>query len=158
MTELRVEYTRLFLGVGDETVHLVESAYMKKESLQFEEPSEDVKAAYKSLDLEKDKGFYEPEDHVAFEFDFMARMCYWTAIALSKSDIENAIAYLALQKEFLRDHIMRWIPELCKRLKSKAKSDFYRSLAYLTNGFVEMDNEMPNHLSAALKLRLTKGR
>ena len=155
LTELRVEFTNLFLGVGDDTVHLVESAYLGRKSMQYEKPAEDLLAAYDSVGFKKDSEFFEPEDHFALEFEFMARLCNWCAQELSKGDVENAIAYLSLQKEFLRDHIARWVPKLCEHLKRKAKSNFYNSLAYLTDGLVEMDEEMPVHLITILKMQLT---
>ena len=156
LTELRVEFTNLFLGVGDETVHLVESAYLGRKNMQYEKPAEDLLAAYESVGFKKDDEFFEPEDHFALEFEFMARLCNWCAQELSKNDVEDAIAYLSLQKEFLRDHIARWVPKLCEHLKRKAKSNFYRSLAYLTNGLVEMDEEVPVHLITILKEKLSK--
>ena len=157
MTELRVEFTNLFIGVGDHAVHLVESAYLGERNSKYEKPAQDVQAAYQSVAFKKDAEFCEPEDHFVLEFEFMARMCDWTAQALRNNDVENAIAYLSLQKEFLRDHIVRWVPRLCERLKRKAKSDFYSSLAYLTNGFIQMDYEMPDHLTAILRSKLSEG-
>ena len=156
MTELRVEFTNLFLGIGDDTVHLVESAYLGRKSMQYEKPAEDLLPAYESVGFKKDKEFFEPEDHLALEFEFMARLCNWCAQELGKSDVENAIAYLSLQKEFLRDHIARWVPKLCEHLRRRAKSNFYSSLAYLTNGLIEMDEEMPVHLIMILKEQLSK--
>jgi putative dimethyl sulfoxide reductase chaperone len=156
MTELRVEFTNLFLGVGDDTVHLVESAYLNRKRMRYEKPAEDLRAAYESVGFKKDGEFFEPEDHFALEFEFMARLCNWTADELVKDDVENAIAYLSLQKEFLGDHVSRWVPKLCDHLKRKARSDFYSCLAYLTNGLVEMDEEMPVQLIMMLKEKLAK--
>jgi TorA maturation chaperone TorD len=87
----------------------------------------------------------------------MASPCDWTAQSLHKNDFASAIACLSLQKEFLRDHILRWVPQLCERLKQKTKSDFYGSLIYLTRGFVEMDCGMPDCLTAALRSNLSRG-
>jgi len=83
-------------------------------------------------------------------------LCNWTAQELVKDDVEDAIAYLSLQKEFLGYHVVKWVPKLCEHLKRKAKSNFYRSLAYLTNGLVEMDDKVPVHLITILKEKLSK--
>jgi TorA maturation chaperone TorD len=155
ITELRLEFTNLFVAVSDNAVHLVESAYLNHNP-RYDKPAQDVQAAYQSLGFKKDSEFFEPEDHLVLEFELMARMCDWTAQALRAKDVGNATAYLSLQKEFLRDHIARWIPELCEDLKRKAKSDFYSSLAYLTKGFVQMDCRIPDHLTAMLKSGLSK--
>ena len=151
LTDLAVEYASLFLGVGINPVHLVESVYLGKDHLLFEESYHQVLEAYRSLGFEKEKGFTEPDDHVAVEFEFMANLCRWTTKTLEKGDLGNAVAYLNLQKEFLTDHIMKWVPDLCHKLKSGATSDLYKAMAYLTNGFIELDNEMPDHLTTILK-------
>lgn len=151
LTDLAAEYASLFLGVGETPVFLVESVYLGKEHLLYEEPYHEVLAAYRSLGFEKEKTFTEPEDHVAVEFEFMANLCTWTLRSLEGGDVGNAIAYLGLQKEFLGDHITRWVPALCKKLGDTATSSFYKALAHLTNGFLTMDNEIPDHLIETLR-------
>lgn len=151
LTDLAVEYANLFLGVGVNPVHLVESVYLGKDHLLFEEPYHQVLEAYRSLGFEKEKGFTEPDDHVAIEFEFMANLCRWTTKTLEKRDVSNAIAYLNLQREFLTDHVMKWVPDLCAKLKGAATSSLYRAAAHLTNGFITLDTEIPNHLTALLK-------
>jgi TorA maturation chaperone TorD len=151
LTDLAVEYASLFLGVGTNPVHLVESVYLGKDHLLFEQPYHDVLAAYRSLGFEKEKNFPEPEDHVSVEFDFMAKLCGWTSQTLDKKDVNNAIAYLNLQKEFLTEHILKWVPELCKKLGSTATANFYKALAHLTLGFVTIDTEIPDHITDMLK-------
>jgi anaerobic sulfite reductase subunit A len=156
ITDLKVEYTNLFLGIGEDTVHLVESSYLDKGRLRYEEPRQNARDAYQSLGFRKDSWFLEPEDHLALELEFMAMMCNWTAVTIGKKDFANAIAYLTLQKEFLRDRIMGWIPAMCKRLKRKARSDYYKSLAYLTDGFVTLDYGLPDLITATLKSKVLR--
>jgi TorA maturation chaperone TorD len=151
LTDLAAEYATLFLGVGEKPVHLIESVHLGKDHLLYEEPYHEIMDAYKSLGFEKEKNFREPEDHVGVEFDFMAALCRWTSRTLQDKDIKNSIAYLNLQKEFLRDHIMRWVPRMCQQLQDTATSDFYKSLAQLTSGFIELDNNVPDHLTEILK-------
>jgi TorA maturation chaperone TorD len=153
IAEMRVEFATLFMGIGADTVHLVESAYYEEKHLRYEKPIHDVQAAYLSLGFTKDADFSEPDDHCAIEFEFMATMCRWTAQLISGNEIENALAYLTLQKEFIRDHVGRWVPELCERLRHRAKSDFYRSIAHLTSGFVAVEDQMLSYLIVVLKDR-----
>jgi TorA maturation chaperone TorD len=151
LTDLAVEYARLFLGMGDKHVYLSESVYVGKDHLLYGEPFHEVIQAYKSLGFEKEKDFREPEDHVAVEFEFMARLCQWTAQTLKKQDVENTLTYLSLQKEFLTDHIMRWVPELCKSLDGAAPKGFYKALGHLTLGFITIDNQIPDHMTETLR-------
>ena len=62
ITDLKVEYTSLFLGIGEDTVHLVESAYLDKGRLRYEKPRQDAQDAYQSLGFRKESWFLEPED------------------------------------------------------------------------------------------------
>jgi anaerobic sulfite reductase subunit A len=151
LQDLAVEYASLFLGVGVKHVYLVESVYLGKDHLLYEEPFHAVLEAYRSLGFEKAKDFAEPEDHVAVEFDFMANLCRWTAQTLEKRDVQNALAYLNLQKEFLTDHISKWVPDLCRKLDDAASTGFYKALANLTLGFISVEKEMPDHMIGILK-------
>ena len=151
LTELAAEYASLFLGMGPKPVHLVESVHLSKDHLLYQQPFHEIIQAYKSLGYEKEKGFQEPEDHVAVEFDFMAKLCRWTAKTLDDGEIDKAIAYVNLQKEFLRDHLNLWVPKLCQELEKAAASTLYKGLAHLTKGFVAMDDEIPDHLTETLK-------
>ncbi len=151
LTDLAAEYARLFLGMGSKTVYLVESVYLGKDHLLYEKPYHEIIEAYKSLGYEKEKDFKEPEDHIAVEFDFMANLCRWTAQTLEKGEIENTLGYLNLQNEFLKDHITKWVPQLCQDLENAATSPLYKALAKLTKGFITLDNEIPDHLTETLK-------
>jgi putative dimethyl sulfoxide reductase chaperone len=151
LQDLAVEYAGLFLGVGTKHVYLVESVYLGKEHLLYEAPYHEVLEAYRSLGFTKEKDFPEPEDHVAVEFEFMSNLCNWTSQTIQKRDATTALAYLNLQNEFLRDHILRWIPDLCNKLDEAATTDFYKMLAHLTIGFVTIDNEIPDHMTEILK-------
>lgn len=151
LTRLAAEYASLFLGMGPKPVHLVESVYLSKDHLLYQKPYHEIIQAYKSLGYEKEKGFQEPEDHVAVEFDFMSNLCKWTSKTLDDGEVEKAIAYLNLQKEFLNDHMYQWVPLLCQELEEAATSPLYKALAHLTKGFITLDDEIPDHLTEILK-------
>jgi TorA maturation chaperone TorD len=151
LTDLAAEYASLFLNMGPKPVRLVESVYLGKDHLLYEKPYHEIVQAYKSLSYQKEKGFQEPEDHVAVEFDFMAHLCRWTSRTLDEGDVEKAVAYLNLQKEFLRDHLNLWIPNLCEELEKTASSSLYKGLAQVTRGFVALDDGIPDHLTETLK-------
>ncbi len=151
LIDLAAEYARLFLGVGEKSVFLVESVYLGKDHLLYEKPYHEIVEAYKSLGYEKDKNFPEPEDHVAVEFDFMAKLCRWTSKTIDDGKVKKGIAYLNLQREFLRDHMNKWVPLLCQELEKTTTSPLYKSLALLTRGFITLDDGIPDHLMRTLK-------
>jgi putative dimethyl sulfoxide reductase chaperone len=151
LEDLAVEYASLFLGTTPKYVFLLESVYLGTDHLKYGAPYHKVLEAYKRLGFTKAKGFQEAEDHVAVEFEFMSNICTWTAKTIQKRDTLNALAYLNLQNEFLRDHILRWVPDLCNKLDKEATLEFYRMLAHLTLGFVTLENEIPDHMTEVLK-------
>ncbi len=54
--------------------------------------------------------FPEPEDHLAVELAFMARLCEQAAGALRRAgEGQAAEDLLGGQLAFLRDHLLRWI-------------------------------------------------
>jgi TorA maturation chaperone TorD len=65
--------------------------------------------------------------------------------------VEGACRYLNLQKNFLKNHLLKWVPDLCKSLKETADSKLYKSLAYLTNGLVSMEAEVVEEFTKTLE-------
>jgi TorA maturation chaperone TorD len=154
-TELAVDFASMFLGTGRYPVCLVESFYLRKSHLLYSKPRH-VTEAYKSINFEKAKGFAEPEDHIAIEFEFMSNLCKGIVQALETDHLESAIAYLSLQKEFLGDHITAWIPTVCQNIKGAANSTFYRTIAHLTNAFINTEKQMPDQLMEILKAETSR--
>ena len=62
-----------------------------------------------------------------------------TVEALRKGDEDEAVALLTTQKNFLEDHLAAWAPMMTSDMKRFAQTDFYRGLAYLTDGFLQTD-------------------
>jgi putative dimethyl sulfoxide reductase chaperone len=150
ISNLAAEYAQLFLKAGPCRVDLVESVYLGKYQAPYEEPYFEVMRIYGMLGFEKEKDFTEPEDHVAIELEFMTNLCRWTARTLESGNVQDAKKYLNLQKEFLTAHVMRWVPKVCLKLRDTATSSFYRSLAYLTSGFIALDEKMPSQIAETL--------
>lgn len=126
--ELSVDYARLFLLAGG--VHPYESVHLGKEGLVMEKPWEEVREAYRKAGLAKGEKEKEPEDHIAMELAFMSYLC----------DEEE----FRTQKEFLDEHLLKWIPKFCDDVAQKAESEFYRGIAKLTKGFLQLEPDLMN--------------
>ena len=48
---------------------------------------------------------------------------------------------LAKQKEFLETHLLNWVPQMAADMKRFAKTDFYRGLACMLEGFLTLDKD-----------------
>jgi len=157
ITDLRVEYAAMFLAVGKPLkfkgpLLTSESAYLGDHGASYyDKPFDVVKDTYSSAGFEKRKDFLEPEDHVAIELEYMANLSRQTYVSLDERKPDSASGYLKLQKEFLRDHLLRWVPKLCEGMKDLAESKLYQSLAFLTEGFILMDEQVVDELTKALR-------
>ena len=141
LTDLAAEYASLFLNAGPSPVYLVESVYLGKHHLLYEEPYFEVLDAYKTLGFEKSPKFKEPEDHLAVELEFMAKLIDLTMQNLDENNLEYAKGYLKLQKEFLDDHLIKWVPQLCQKLEEASSNKFYKSLAKLLHGLIKVEEQ-----------------
>lgn len=147
--ELKVDYTRLFIGVGKVPVPPYESVYFSEERLVFQERTLEVRAWYKRFGLEAEKKHKEPDDHIGLEFLFLANLASMGMEALEKEDQPRFNELLDAQREFLMIHPGAWGLTFCDLVASNAQTDFYSGLAFLTRGALTA-------LSDMLDVKLTK--
>jgi TorA maturation chaperone TorD len=143
--ELRKEFAYLFLT--PKGVYPFESVYLGRKNLLMDKPWEEVCNFYRHIGLEKDKNEKHPEDHAAVELGLMAGFAFLSGKELPDSPLaeitEDEVNYaLQVQRVFLEEHLLKWIPSLCDDIREKTRHSFYRSAAELTGLFVEADGEM----------------
>jgi putative dimethyl sulfoxide reductase chaperone len=132
--EVQKEFARLFLL--PEGVHPYESVYLGKKKLLMDKPWERVRAFYRSLDLEKDPSQLHTEDHIAVELGFMASMAYMSAEASGKTQKD----LLAIENEFLLEHLGRWGPVLASDIRGKChREQFYFKIAQIMESLLALD-------------------
>jgi len=100
------EYTRLFLGPGRLPVPPYESMYM--DGKMMGNSLLEVKKVYRKAGVGKAGDYAEPEDHIAFELRFMHWLC---EEGINTGDSERMKECLTLQKDFMNEHLMRWVPK-----------------------------------------------
>lgn len=144
VTDLAVDYVRCFIGHGVDAysaAYPFESVYTSEKRLLMQEARDEVLAIYRSAGLDKQETWKEGEDHIAVELEFMQILSQRTVEALSRGDEEGAFNLLVTQRNFADDHLVSWVPMMTADLKRFAKTDFYRGLAHLTDGFLSTDRE-----------------
>lgn len=112
------EFHRLFVGPGPLVAPPYESVYRSPEPLLMQEETLAVRAFYRSHGLALRAGRREPDDHLAIELEFYARL-------QEEGQVED-------QYRFWDQHLRRWVPDFCGRLAAGSRSPFYRSLAAIT--------------------------
>lgn len=136
---LAVEYTRLFVGPGPH-IAAYESVYVPGEGevqpRLWGRAATEVAGFYRELGLDLPEG--QMPDHLSLELQAMAVMAQSQADRLAAGDEESAGVLAELQEKFCREHLSRWVPEVCREVEREAKSSFYRGMAALAAGLIEM--------------------
>lgn len=142
--DLAIDYARIFIGQGIDAysaAYPFESVYTSEKRLMMQDARDEVLAIYRSMDLDKKKSWKEGEDHIAVELEFEKVLSERTLTALQENDEDKAFSLLSTQLNFLNDHLLSWVPMMTEDMQKFAKTDFYRGLAFLTEGFLETDEE-----------------
>ena len=152
ITDLAIDYVRTFIGhgvVAFSAAYPYESVYTSEKRLMMQDARDEVLAIYRSQGLDKQETWKEAEDHLALELEFMQILANRTVDALKAGDEDAAIELLTTQKNFLEDHLMAWVPMMTSDMRRFAKTDLYRGLASLTDGFMTVDFEFLQDLLQA---------
>jgi len=151
LADLAVEYARLFLATGlskrGGRAYPWESVYFTDPPRKYGEPYHEIVEAYKLVGYQKTDNSKEPEDHIAFELDLMAHLCRLTRGSIESGNERYTLGYFSLQKQFLQDHLLRWVGKFCDNVKAYAETGFYRGMALVTEGFVSADAEALDYWS-----------
>ena len=141
-TDLAAEYARIFLGMSRSPVAPYESVYTSETGLLMQEARDGVLAHYRREGFAVDEAVNLPEDHIAFEFGFMAGLARKTAAALDAGNDDEAQRLLDVQAAFVADHLTPWVPALTDDVAARAKMGFYRGLASLARDFVAAEADV----------------
>lgn len=133
---LEVEYTRLFISaIPRVPAPPYASAYVAQGTLMGE-PAEAAAEAYRRAGLKLGADCDVLPDHVAVELEFLAWLGEQSAAADEAGDETQRRMHLDEQHRFLHDHVQRWMPEFCLRVKRAARVDFYRESARIAERLV----------------------
>jgi TorA maturation chaperone TorD len=142
--EFAVEYARLFLGPSEhisphESVHNQASGG-DWGSLWGQETVK-IKQFIESAGLEYTPDYTGIPDHISVELEFLQKVSMREATAWTEGDTEGALYGLKMEKMFIQDHMLKWVPLFCDKIIAKANLPFYREMAKITKCFLEFDNE-----------------
>lgn len=139
LIDLAADYTRIFIGPDRNGAYPYESVYTSPDRLLMQEARDQVVAIYRQAGLQRSDEFFEPEDHLAFELEYMAYEIESSIEAYQNGDL-NAVAEAEdRQKYFLKSHLLNWVPDFAADVQRKAKTDFYSGVALITVEFLESD-------------------
>lgn len=139
---LRVDYARIFLAAGvyeGETAVPYESVFTSKDGLMMQESRDDALRFYRQEGLAVEPSLQTPEDHIAFELEFLALLCDKEAAAWDRDDAEEARRLECVQNDFAKAHLLNWMGALEERVQTYAVEAFYPAFTRYARVFVEED-------------------
>lgn len=117
LDELRVEYTRLFIGPGRDQCPPYESVYRDGEDALgpvYGPATQAVARWYDEYDLRLRDSRSAPPDHIATELEFAAY--------LAANEDESVL------EQFLNEHPRAWVDQFVAQLRENDPGPFYRAL------------------------------
>jgi len=102
----------------------------------------DLAAFYRAFGLELAPDASERQDHVCIELEFMSVLAAKEAFALEQQLDEDALTVCrAAQKNFLREHLGRWVPAFTRRIERTNDEALLNAAAQFTRNWVTADCE-----------------
>lgn len=154
LTELAADYLRTFLGHGIDghsAAYPYESVYTSERRLLMQDARTEILALFRANGLEKDPSFKDAEDHIALELEFMQLMALRCAEALRADGTDEALALVRAQATFMDEHLMTWAPLFTTEMLKFAKTDLYRGLSRVTEGFLTEDQRVLEEMLEAVE-------
>ena len=148
-TELAVDYAHVFLAAG---------VYEGDAACPCESNGVDV-----------DHELHLPEDHLAFELEFLAIMSDRVAemLAPDASGPEGALAggellktlesNIVTQRTFVGDHLLNWLPKLEEKVVELSAQGFYPAMMHLTQAYVACDAALLDEMIGVVRAQAQEG-
>jgi len=144
LEDLAVEYARLFLG-PDKHISPHESVHHQRDDgdwgTHWGGSTVDVKKFIETAGLKYKQEYTGMPDHISVELDFMKEAAGREAQAIEEKDWEGALYCQKMEKKFIYEHLIKWIPSFCDKIISQAEISFYGDLADVTKKFVTLEFE-----------------
>lgn len=138
---LAIEFTRLFGGISESYGGLPPFESVVREGAWGGDTVLAVVAAYGDADVAPPLPDASPVDHLAAELRFLAIACHREGEAWRADNTQVAVDWLRRERDFLDQHVLRWVPEYCQKAAGMAETPFYRALLVLTPRACMLDRE-----------------
>ncbi len=116
-----------------------ELEYGRGEIIQQASFLADVGGFYNAFGMEVDPAVSERGDHISVEAEFMSALCAKEAHAIAQGDADHCEIAVKAQRDFLLDHLARWIPAFADRVRKADPRSFYGVLAEFSAAFIETE-------------------
>jgi TorA maturation chaperone TorD len=136
---LKVDFSRLFVGPFKLLAPPYGSVYLDGQRQIMGKSTLDAHNRYKEAGLEISKMFKDAPDHIAAELEFLYFLIFEQISAIENSDYASALEWLKRQRDFVQNHLGKWVSAFAKNIVEHAETDFYRTLGKAVGQFVPED-------------------
>lgn len=139
---LNADYTRVFLGrtaYEGLTAQPYASLFLSVEPHLMGEERMVVNQIYKKNQIKLSSGIDIPEDHLAFECEFMTIIGNRCVQMLEEENSKASLEQLEIQLMFVQDHILNWFDRFFALSNKLIETRFYRGVLKLSKGFFESE-------------------
>jgi len=143
LSQLRVEYMRLFIGPRQpvvpiyETLHREPTGQGTRPMLLVSETAQAVDQRYRQAGVQTITR--EAPDHLTTELEFLVYLCGKEALAWQADNNTMGKKWRRLEREFLDAHLGVWGLPLFHQVRELAAERFYQHLAALAETFLHME-------------------
>lgn len=115
------------------------SVFLSEKGLLYGPQRAEVLAAFRAKGVGLKDGLDIPEDHLAFELEFLGYLAERTAEALRNGDGERAHALVDDSRAFLQRQVLSWTGALFEVARQLLTTRFYRGAVDTAEAFLELD-------------------
>ncbi|HET9724249.1 MAG TPA: molecular chaperone TorD family protein [Actinomycetota bacterium] len=126
--ELEEAFRDRFTHVHSRDCPLYETDHASREVWRQAADLADLGGFYRAFGLEESG---ERVDHVSVELEFLHVLAYKRAWALERGQAEHAEVCRLAEETFLRDHVLRWLPDVAERLRAIGTGSPYAAVGAL---------------------------
>lgn len=133
---LTIDHAALFVGPFSVPAPPYGSVYLENDRRLMGNSTADARKQYLDLGFDLSPDFKDAPDHICAELEFMSLLIRQEMEAIGNGDYRLLSENIRRQKTFLIRHLGAWVPEFADRVRTHARTDFYRFLASVTETFV----------------------
>jgi TorA maturation chaperone TorD len=144
LERLAVDFCQLFITSGGggsphESVHVGRPGRKRGKPQLWGDAASEMKDLYREAGFELNGEARQLADALAVELEFMERLSQKEAVAREEESSGEMQRLQELQRRMLAEHLVRWVPDYGRKLRSQAGTAFYRAMLDLAAEFVEWD-------------------
>lgn len=151
LEELKAEYMHLFIGPDKLVAPPWESVYRGEDAMLFQEVTLKVRETYRGYGLLPEGYPHVADDSLALELAFMAKLAERALEDLHNEDEVGLSRLLEGSEDFLKQHLLLWIPKFLERMHNAKSQLMYPQLCVVLDAFLKRDRDTLAELRSVLE-------